>query len=87
VTATSEPGKGIGVYGAPARKHRQLTKDFKVLVRPVLLCCTALRRDWHVASFLCGANAWTLLEVKRTCRKYRERADLTKMTRTRHRPD
>jgi hypothetical protein len=45
VTVTSEPGKGIGVYGAPARKRRQLTKDFKMLLRSVLICCTALRRD------------------------------------------
>src|SRR5207302_4668790 len=35
----------------------------------------------HIASFRCGANVWTLSEVKRTCREHRERADLTKMTR------
>src|SRR5215468_5400359 len=26
----------------------------------------------HTASFRCGANGWTLLEVKRTCRERRE---------------
>jgi len=30
--------------------------------------------------FRCGANVWTLLEVKRTGREGRHRADLTKMT-------
>src|SRR5260221_2131757 len=30
----------------------------------VLFCCGALGRDWHKAADRCGANVWTLFEVK-----------------------
>src|SRR5262245_30285557 len=42
-------GQGLRVYDATARKRRQLTKDFKMLLRPVLIWCTTLCRFWHKA--------------------------------------
>ena len=44
------------------------------------VCC------WHLATFCCGANVWTLLEVKRTLRARRGRVDLKRLTHSRHQP-
>jgi hypothetical protein len=49
-------------------------------------CCDAYVGSWHVASFRCGANGGTLLEVKRTLRVRQERIDLAKMTHLGHWP-
>ena len=35
-------GQGLGVYGATARKRRQLTKDYKNAAETSAICCTAL---------------------------------------------
>jgi hypothetical protein len=34
---------------------------------------------WHLSSFRCGANVWTLLEVNRTSRARRERVDSARL--------
>src|SRR5215472_16068111 len=52
--------------GRPHRRGDQIA---------VLFCCSALRRDWHVATFRCSASIRSLSEVQRTCRRRCERTD------------
>src|SRR5262249_1613702 len=50
------------------------------------LCCGAYIGYWHEAAFRCGANVWTLLEAKRTCREGGQHVDPTRLTHKRHWP-
>jgi hypothetical protein len=53
----------------------------------VLLCCGALGRNWHIATFRCDASIRSLSGPKRTFPERRERTAVTRLTRSRHRPD
>jgi hypothetical protein len=50
-------------------------------------CLRASDRRWgHTGSFRCGANVWTLLEVKRTLAARHGRVDPKRLTLSRHTP-
>jgi hypothetical protein len=58
--------------------HRPTCKREK---RP---CQLGAVHTWHNATFCCDASILSLLDAKRTSRERRERADVTRLTRSGH---
>src|SRR5262249_8404034 len=50
------------------------------------VAASAHGRFWHEAACRCGANVWSLLEVKRTGQERREGSDVARLTHKRHWP-